>query len=287
MGYNPLASEALASKPGSGSGSQRRRLPHVAVGGVDVALASESDLIATMIEDCAAAQDGTLRAPVTVLDCNGQTLSMNATNRDFADALAQADLVHADGQFIVWMSRLQGGPPIPERTATTDLIHAAAAAAAESGLTFFLLGGPEQVNQACAERLETDYPGLRVAGRRNGYFDPADTAEVIAEIDASGADIVWVGLGKPAEQRFAIQSRSALRCGWIVTCGGCFHFVVGDYPRAPQWMQRLGLEWLHRMATGPKYLVGRYMTTIPHALWLVFWYALTGTSRRKRKVSET
>lgn len=271
----------------SGNASQRKRIPHVPIGGVDVAVATEGDLIAAMVEDCAAARLGTLEAPVAVLDCNGQTLSMNATNADYAAAVAGADLIHADGQFIVWMSRLQGGPAIPERTATTDFIHAAAAAAAEAGLTFFLLGGPEHVNRACAEKLEADYPGLRIAGRRNGYFSPADTAEVIADINASGADIVWVGLGKPREQDFAVRNRGKLQCGWIVTCGGCFHFVVGDYARAPGWMQRMGLEWLHRMATGPRYLIGRYLVTIPHAVWLVLWHAASGAGRRNRKVSET
>lgn len=195
---------------------------------------------------------------------------MAASDPAYARSLEAADIVHADGQFIVWLSRMLTGAAIPERTATTDLIHAAAREAADTGLGFFLLGGSEDINRRCAERLIELYPTLRIAGRRDGYFGAGEEASVMEQIRESGADILWVGLGKPKEQQFALRARDALGCAWIVTCGGCFNFVAGDYKRAPRWMQRAGLEWLHRMATGPRYLVRRYLVTIPHALWLVF-----------------
>lgn len=230
--------------------------------------------------------------PVLVADTNGQAISMRAGDAAYARSLEEADIVHADGQFIIWLSRLLGGPAIPERTATTDLIHAAAKEAAAQGLSFYLLGGNEDINRRCAERLADLYPGLRIAGRRNGYFAPQDEAEVMAQIRDSGADVLWVGLGKPKEQHFALRARDALSCGWIVTCGGCFNFVAGDYRRAPQWMQRAGLEWLHRMATGPRYLIRRYLVTIPHALWLVFLHdvlkrdALPPAAGQKNRAAE-
>lgn len=246
------------------------QVEHRRIGGVSVAIVSEAELISCMVGDCQRNRAGDLDRPVVVADTNGQAISMQASDPAYARALEAADIVHADGQFIVWLSRLFGGKAIPERTATTDLIHAAASAAEAQGLSFFLLGGSEDINRRCAERLAELHPGLQIAGRRNGYFDAEEEAAVLDEIRQSGADVLWVGLGKPKEQHFALRAREVLGCAWIVTCGGCFNFIAGDYRRAPPWMQRAGLEWLHRMATGPRYLVRRYLVTIPHALWLVF-----------------
>lgn len=245
------------------------RLKHTSVGGVPVAVASEADLITAMVEDCAKRADGSLTQATTVFDCNGQAISLYQTDMGFAKSIDSADIVHADGQFVVWMSRLSGGQVVPERTATTDFIHAAAAEAAKRGLSFYLLGGTEDVNKRCADLLAETYPGLIIAGRRDGFFKPEEAEAVIKDVNASNADIVWVGLGKPKEQAFCAQYHADFTCAWVITCGGCFNFVTGDYARAPAWMQRGGLEWIHRMATGPRYLIGRYALTIPHAIWLV------------------
>jgi exopolysaccharide biosynthesis WecB/TagA/CpsF family protein len=247
---------------------------------------SESELVGHLLADCAARREGSLPHPVVVADTNGQAISLYAVDPDYAAAIDQCDIVHADGQFVVWLSRVAGGKVIPERTATTDLIHAAARASVERGLGFFLLGGSEEINRRAAEALTAAYPGLRIAGRHHGYFADADEADLARRINTSGADVLWVGLGKPKEQQFAVRNRALLSCGWIVTCGGCFHFLAGDYRRAPAWMQRLGLEWLHRMATGPRYLMMRYLVTIPHALWLALRHDLLGSHGRTGRSPE-
>ncbi|MEM8656664.1 MAG: WecB/TagA/CpsF family glycosyltransferase [Pseudomonadota bacterium] len=261
------------------------RVDHKPVGGVPVALASEADMLQMMAQDCAARARGELNRAVTVFDCNGQAISLFQTDLDFAESLKSADIVHADGQFVVWMSRLSRGMAVPERTATTDYFHSAAKHAAEKGLSFYLLGGTEEVNSQCADRLLELYPDLKIAGRRDGFFPPEDEAKVIDEVNASGADIVWVGLGKPREQAFCARHHASFSAGWVITCGGCFNFVTGHYARAPQWMQRSGLEWLHRMFTGPKYLIGRYAFTIPHAIWLVLWKDILGQGNPAMKTS--
>lgn len=253
------------------------------IAGVTVAAVSESDLVARMIEDCCRNRGTEAVVPMVIADLNGQAISMKETNRSYAKALAAADIVHADGQFIVWLSHILPGSAIPERTATTDLIHACALGASENGLGFFLLGSSEDISERCAAELVRRHPQLEISGRRNGYFAEEDEEAVVATINASGADILWVGLGKPKEQIFAIRNRDRLNCSWIVTCGGCFNFVAGDYRRAPRWMQASGLEWLHRMATGPRYLLWRYLVTIPHALAIVF---VRDVFRRRRKQEE-
>ena len=194
---------------------------------------------------------------------------MAGSDTYFRSQLLQADIIHADGEVIVTASRWLTKAPIPERTATTDFIHSAAAAGQAPGLRFYLLGSTEDVNAAAARRLLALYPGIVIAGRQHGYFRDEEAAAICDQINATNPDVVWVGLGKPREQVFCVDNRHRIQAGWIITCGGCFNFLSGGYKRAPQWMQRTGLEWLHRMFSGPRYLIWRYLVTNPHALYLI------------------
>jgi exopolysaccharide biosynthesis WecB/TagA/CpsF family protein len=248
--------------------SRERLFPRVIVGGLKTACVSRRQMVALMTGDCFAARGGK-RAPKLVFAANGHALAMAASDPDFRAQFDAADLVHADGEPVVFASKMLTDAPIPERSATTDFIHDAARAARENGLKFFLLGATEDVNRRCAEALLADYPGLKLAGRRNGYFSQADEAAICEAINASGADVVWVGLGVPLEYDFCLRNKHRLKAGWIVTCGGCFNFAAGDYKRAPAWMQRNGLEWLHRLWREPKRLFWRYAVTNPHALYLL------------------
>ena len=259
---------------GEGAGPD---VAHLRVGGVRVACAGQEDLLSLMERD-ASTERRPLR-PRLVFDTNGQGLSLAARDPAYAAALERADIVHADGTFIVWASRLKRGGRVPERTATTDLLPAAAARAERAGLSFYLLGGTAEVNAAARTVLSARHPALRIAGR-DGYFDPDALPRIARDIRAFGADVVWLGMGKPREQAMACRLADLMdgpgAPAWIATCGGCFHFLSGDYERAPRWMQAAGLEWLHRAATGPAYLRGRYAATVPHALGLVLWRDVLG-----------
>jgi exopolysaccharide biosynthesis WecB/TagA/CpsF family protein len=244
------------------------KVEHVSVGGVPAAVVSEETLLDRMVDDCLKNRRGNAGRPTLVFDTNGHAISLYSTDPEYASAVDMADIVHADGQFVVFFSKLVGRQSVPVRTATTDLIYTAAQKAADHGLSFYLLGGSEDVNRACSERISNLYPRLRMAGRRDGYFSQAEEPDVVRDINDAGTDVLWVGLGKPREQVFCARNRERIECGWMVTCGGCFNFVVGDYARAPRWMQASGLEWLHRAATGPAYLKRRYLLTVPHAIWL-------------------
>ena len=138
-----------------------------------------------------------------------------------------------------------------------------------SGLSIFLLGGTEDVNARCEQVLMAQYPGLKIAGRRNGYFKRDDEAAICDQINASGADILFVGLSVPFEYEFCVRNKARLQAGWVVTCGGCYNFVTGDYKRAPEWMQKYSLEWLYRLAREPKRLFWRYAVTNPLAAFLI------------------
>jgi len=241
-------------------------LPVIALGGIEVVTLGRKALVEHMVAAINDYRNGVQSRPSVIADANGHAISLRATNSSYRADLEAADLVHADGGFLVTLSRLTP-TPIPERSATTDLIHDAAAAASEHGFSFYLLGATEEVNRACAETLVRKYPGLTIAGRQHGFVQDLD--RVAEDIRAANPDVLWVGMGKPLEQRVSLQLRDRTSVPWIVTCGGCFNFVVGAYRRAPAWMQRANLEWLHRLLSDPRKLFWRYAITSPHALLLV------------------
>lgn len=253
---------------GSGAGDGGHS-ESVRVGGVPVSTLSLRALIEKMLRD-APLRLAAGEPPLLVFDCNGHGLSLNATDKAFAADLAKADLIHADGQVIVKASHWLGGPQIVDRSSTTDMFIDSLPGAAAGKVRYYLLGGTEQVNADCAERITGSTPGLELAGRRNGFWKADEEDAVIDAINAAAPDVLWVGTGKPREQAFCVRNRSRIKAGWIVTCGGLFNYITGDYPRAPLWMQRAGFEWLHRMATNPRHLAWRYLTTNPHALWLIW-----------------
>ncbi|OLP59285.1 glycosyl transferase [Xaviernesmea oryzae] len=194
---------------------------------------------------------------------------MASSDKAYREDLLKADVIHADGQPLVIASRMLTRSPIPERTATTDLFHDCARAAEISGKSFYLLGGTKDVVTACAAKMQALYPRLKIVGVRDGYFSESEEEAVCRDINESGADIVWVGLGKPKEQSFCVRNRHRINKGWLVTSGGCFNYVTGHYSRAPQWMQASGMEWIHRMLTQPRKLGWRYFSTTPVALYLI------------------
>lgn len=238
---------------------------HVYVAGQWVAALSRAGFVDAGHSDAQYAEaNGRVRTRL-VFDSNGQGVSLARTNPEFRKALDQADIVHADGQFIVNMSRRYCSEPIPERAPTTDMIHDFARRCEESGRSFYLLGASEETNAECARILQEMYPKLRIAGRHHGFFRGREE-EVLADIASKKPDFLWVGLGKPLEQQFCTKYVDRIDAVWTITCGGCFNFITGDYSRAPEWMQNAGLEWVHRMITQPKHLFWRYLTTTPHAL---------------------
>ncbi len=250
--------------------SGARVYDRVVVGGLRTDCVSRHQLGSLMVGDCLAARGGK-RAPKLVFATNGHAVALAALNAEFREQLRQADVMHADGAPIVAASKLLTDTPVPERSATTDFLFDAAKTAQEFGLKFYLLGSTDEINARAAEKLKETYPGIEIVGRRNGYFSREAEAALCDEINASGADVVWVGLGVPLEYDFCLRNKSRLKVGWIVTCGGCFNFAAGDYVRAPKWMQDNGLDWLHRLCREPRRLFWRYLVTNPVAILMLLF----------------
>jgi N-acetylglucosaminyldiphosphoundecaprenol N-acetyl-beta-D-mannosaminyltransferase len=242
----------------------------VMIGGLKTACLSRGELAALMVEQCLAKRMAPARPVKLVFAVNGHTLSLAASDQEFRKCNEAADIIHADGQPIVFASKVLTDTPVPERSSTTDFFHDAAAAAEEHGLSFYLLGATEEVNARCADVMRERYPDLKIVGRRHGYFSRDEEAAICEEINRSDADVVWIGMGIPLEQGFCVRNRHRIDAGWIVTAGGCFNYVTGHYRRAPGWMQAIGLEWMHRIWREPRRLFWRYAITNPHALFLLF-----------------
>ncbi len=245
----------------------------VTVGGLATACLSRDGLARMMLQDCLDARTNPCRRPKLVFASNGHTIALTARDDALRSAFDQADIIHADGQATVFASRLTTNP-IPERSATTDFIHDAARIGAQHGLRFFLLGATEEANAEAARILEETYPGLRIVGRRHGYFSRDEEDAICDEINLTLPDVIWVGLSVPLEYDFAVRNKNRLSAGWLVTCGGCYNFITGAHARAPHWMQAVGLEWLFRLILEPRRLFWRYAVTNPIAMFLL----LTRTS---------
>ncbi|WP_159946009.1 WecB/TagA/CpsF family glycosyltransferase [Rhizobium sp. 18065] len=205
--------------------------------------------------------------PFYSTSANGQVIALAAKDDGFRDILLKAGQIHADGMPMVLLSRMLCRTPLPERVATTDLVHAVAALAERAGVSFYFLGATEDSNRRAVAQMRATYPDLIFAGSSNGYLADREEA-VVAEIARLKPDILWIGMGVPYEQQFVARNLDRLRgVGVIKTSGGLFDFLAGKLPRAPEWMQKAGLEWLYRLFREPRRLLVRYLSTNPIALY--------------------
>jgi exopolysaccharide biosynthesis WecB/TagA/CpsF family protein len=241
------------------------RVDKVRVGGIAIA---RLDLDATadlMVRAVRARSRGD--RPLNFTSANGEVIARYRSNPGFAQLIDQADLVSADGQPLVFASRVFGRAALPERVATTDLYDRVAARAERAGLSFYLLGASEEVNRKTYEMTRQRYPDLRIVGRSHGYLAGGALEAKIDEIDALAPDILWLAMGVPTEQRFVDRWSPRLRnVGLIKTSGGLFDFYSGTKQRAPKVIQTLGLEWAYRILIEPRRLFWRYAVTNPVAI---------------------
>ena len=176
------------------------------------------------------------------------------------DALLSCDLLLADGQSVVWASRVLG-QPLPERVAGIDLFESLLAVAARDGRSVYLLGARSDVLERLVEVIAERHPDLRVAGARDGYFGPDESDAVAAAIRASGADMLFLGISSPIKEIFLARHADDLGVSVLHGVGGSFDVLAGVTRRAPAGWQRLGLEWAYRLLQEPRRLWRRYLRT--------------------------
>lgn len=185
---------------------------------------------------------------------------------ELLNVLRTSDMVTADGFPIIWLSKIMG-KPLQQRVTGSDLTPALAQRCASEGLSLFLMGGAEGVAAAAAESLQEANPGLKIAGTCAPFISTdgaelVDFAEndtqVLEAINSSDADILLVGLGNPKQELWFNRNRDKLKVPVAIGVGGTFEFIIGSVKRAPQWMQKLNLEWMFRITQDPQRLWRRY-----------------------------
>ena len=171
------------------------------------------------------------------------------------EAILGCDLINADGQPVVWASRLLGRP-LKERVTGIDLFGALIVRCAACKFRPYLLGARQEVVEKVAELLK---PQLQLAGYRNGYWSDTEEADVVAEVRRARPDILFVAMGSPKKELFLNRWKDELQVPFVMGVGGTFDVVAGQVRRAPQWMQRAALEWLYRLGQEPRRMWRRYL----------------------------
>ena len=196
-------------------------------------------------------------------------VSMRA-NPDLQMDVAESDVISIDGMGVLWAARLLGFDA-KERVTGIDLMHALIARCAHNGFKPYFLGAREDILQKAMAKLRQAHPGLEIAGYRNGYFSQEEEEQVVTDIRNSGADCLFVAISTPMKERFLHQHRDQLGVPYLMGVGGSLDVVAGLVSRAPQWMQKRGLEWLYRLLQEPRRMWRRYLVTnTKFAILLIF-----------------
>lgn len=175
-------------------------------------------------------------------------------------SLKEADIVLADGMPIVWLSRMLG-TPLPERLTGIDLMQRLLRQADEKHYRVYFLGAKPTVLRRVIEIVQRDYPGVKIAGYRDGYFDKETERNLAEDIRNSKADILFVGISSPKKEIFLRSWRSFINVPICHGVGGSFDVLAGVTKRAPLLMQEFGLEWVYRLIQEPRRMWKRYLVT--------------------------
>ncbi|HMK03585.1 MAG TPA: WecB/TagA/CpsF family glycosyltransferase [Ferruginibacter sp.] len=184
------------------------------------------------------------------------------------ESIVNCDIINADGQAIVWASRLFN-TPLPERVAGIDLMESLVKLSAEKQYRIFFLGAKEEIVKAVVEFYSKLYNKDIIAGYRNGYFKKEEEQAVAGQIAESNADILFVAMSSPKKEIFLNTYKDLIRTPFIMGVGGSFDVVAGFVKRAPLWMQKSGLEWFYRVLQEPRRMWKRYLFGNSEFIYLV------------------
>ena len=208
----------------------------------------------------------------TILAVNPEKVIAAQKNPALLRALCSATLVIPDGIGVVIAARLLGKATM-DRVPGSELMPELCRLAAMEGYRVFLYGAKPDIASQAAELLQERYPGLKVAGVQHGYVSEARMDQLVETINASGADILFVGLGSPRQEYWMERYRDHLTVKVCQGVGGTFDALCGNPRRAPRLFRRLHLEWLYRLMTQPRRLTRQ--TALPRFAAQVLWRAVS------------
>lgn len=192
------------------------------------------------------------------------------TDLKLRQSVNSCDLINADGQAVVWASRILG-QPLKERVAGIDLMENLVELAHKKNYKIFFFGAKEEVVSRVVNKYKIKYSKDIIAGYRNGYFKKEEEVGIAKQISDSGAHILFVAISSPTKENFLYDNKEALGgVNFIMGVGGSFDVVSGLVKRAPLWMQNIGMEWFYRFAQEPKRMWKRYLIRNIKFIWMVF-----------------
>lgn len=204
--------------------------------------------------------DGYIREnrPLHLMGVNADKINTLRKNARLKEIVNGCEVINADGISVVWASK-KLKKPLKERVAGVDLMQELLKLAEKKGYSVYLLGAKQHVVEQTAEAIKATYADIKIAGYRNGYFKSDEWPNVAKQVEESGAQIVFVGITSPLKEYLVedFQNRG-LKCVFMGV-GGSFDVISGNIPRAPKWVQKLGMEWLFRVMQEPKRLWKRYL----------------------------
>ncbi|MER5622847.1 WecB/TagA/CpsF family glycosyltransferase [Streptosporangium sp. NPDC002544] len=262
------------------TGGGRAGFTRVRVGAVEVMAVSEAELLDHVAAEWRRGRGG------AIVTANVDIVRAATRDPGLADLVARSEIVVADGMPVVWAAGL-AGPALPCRITGASLVHSLAGRAARENRSVYLLGGEPGVPEAAARVLAGRCPGLRVAGTCSPPFgfdsSPEGVREVVAEVVAAAPDLVLAGLGFPKQERIIAALRTELPDAWYLGCGAGIPMAAGRFRRAPGPVQRVGAEWLYRLALEPRRLARRYLRDdAPFAVALLIGALRTRLTSRHR-----
>jgi N-acetylglucosaminyldiphosphoundecaprenol N-acetyl-beta-D-mannosaminyltransferase len=216
-----------------------------------VTMADALDRVALTIES---------RAYCQHVAINAAKLVAIHTDASLREIVNRCELVTADGQAVIWASRLLGDP-VPERVTGIDLMEALFGRAEERGWRVYILGARQEILVTAVQRIQAQRPGLCIVGWRDGYFEPVEDRAVVESIHGTGAQLLFVAISSPRKERFLGAYGRATGAHFTMGVGGAIDVLAGRCRRAPILWQQLGLEWLFRLLQEPHRLLRRYATT--------------------------
>ncbi len=174
------------------------------------------------------------------------------------EIIKKCELINADGQSIVWASKVLG-TPLPERVAGVDLMFKLIELAEKKGYGVYFFGATQDVVEKTVNTFKEKYPNLIVSGYRNGYFGPEDNNAIVEDMKNSNAKILFVAFSSPKKEYWLSKNIDKINIPFCMGVGGSFDIVAGKTERAPKWMQDIGLEWFYRFIQEPRRMWKRYL----------------------------
>ena len=251
-----LAARSVVAGVLGGSGTPREMPPILNFFGVPVVNTTMAEAVDWVVSKAAG------RAPTLMAFVNPDCLNIAWEHADYRNLLRRADRVLPDGIGIHLGCRMFG-QALKANVNGTDMFPLLCEAAARKQLPIYLLGARPGIAQAAASNMVKRYPDLKIAGARDGYFEPEEEAEVVDTINKSGARILLTAFGAPRQELWLGRWRDKLEPPVGMGVGGLFDFYSGRIPRAPVWMREMGLEWVFRLMQEPGRMWRRYVVGNP------------------------